>query len=66
MWGTFEIIKLTFLKNELDYYSSKISKTEWNTYSNWYFEASKHDQETKIASLQNVKINWGKQTIKER
>ena len=57
MWGTFEILKLTFLKNELDYYSSKISKTEWNTYSNWCFEASKHDQETKTASLQNVKIN---------
>ena len=50
----------------MDYYSSKISKTEWNTYSNWYFEASKHDQETKIASLQNVKIKWGKQLKKDK
>lgn len=39
---TFEILKLTFLKAELDNHSCEIGKTEWNAYFEWYFEAFKH------------------------
>lgn len=51
--GIFQFSKLTFLKRELDNHGSKIVRTEWNAYFNWYFEASKHYQESKIASLQH-------------
>ena len=37
----------------MDYYSAKISKTEWNAYFDWYFEASEYHQHPKIASLQS-------------
>ena len=40
LWGTFEIPKLNFLETRLDYNSSDISRTEWNAYFDWYFEAS--------------------------
>ena len=39
-----------FLKTELDYNNSKISRIEWNPYLTWYFEATKHYQEPKIVS----------------
>jgi len=50
--GTSEIPKLTFFKTELDNHSSKISKIEWNTYFDWYYEASKCYQSQKLI-LQN-------------
>ena len=52
-WGTFKISKLNFLKTELDYNSSEISRAEWYAYFNWHFKASKHYQKPKTASLQN-------------
>lgn len=39
LWGTFELPKWIFLKTELDSHGSKIVKTEWYTYFDWYFEA---------------------------
>ena len=59
LWGIFEVPKLNFLKTELDYNSSKISRTEWNAYFNWYFEAS-----LKIKNLK-LKIKGSKEMIKE-
>ena len=52
-WETFEILRLNFLKIKLDDNSSNISRTEWNAYFDWHFEASRCYQESKIASLQN-------------
>lgn len=49
LWGTSEIPELNFFK--LNWISPKISKTEWYVCFNGYFEASKHYQEPKIASL---------------
>lgn len=37
LWGIFEIPKFNFLKNKLDYNSSKVFKTEQNAYFDWYF-----------------------------
>lgn len=54
--GTSEIPKLTFFKTELDNHSSKISKIEWNTYFDWYFEASKCYQQSENC-LHNTIIN---------
>ena len=51
--GNSEIPKLNFLKTKLGHNSSKISRTEWNAYFNWYFEASHYSQDSKIASPQN-------------
>ena len=53
LWGTFELPKVTFLKTKVDSHSFEIAQTEWNTYFDGYFEASKHYQESNIASLQN-------------
>ena len=52
-WETFEILRLNFLKIKSDDNSSNISRTEWNAYFDWHFEASQCYQESKIASLQN-------------
>ena len=53
LWETFEISNLNFLKTKLDYNRSKFSRTEWNAYFDWYFEASQGYQWSKMASLQN-------------
>lgn len=46
--------KLNFLKAELDFRSSDISRTEWDAYFSWFFEASQSYQEPMIASLQKI------------
>lgn len=46
-----ESSNLLFFK--LNNHSPMISKTEWNTYFNCYFEASKYGLKPKIASLSN-------------
>ena len=38
--GAFHLPKLTFLKTKLDSHGSKIGKTEWDAYFDWYLEAS--------------------------
>ena len=50
---TFEIPNLISLRAELDYNSSKISRTECNAYFGWYFEAPQHYEESKMVSLQD-------------
>lgn len=47
--GTFEIPKLNFPKPELDNDSTKIGKTEWKTYFEWYSEASNWYKESEVA-----------------
>lgn len=47
--GTFEIPKLNFPKTEVDNDSTKIGKTEWNTYFEWYSEASNWYKESEVA-----------------
>lgn len=54
LWGTFDLPKLIFLRTKLEDHSSKIKQTEWDAYFNWYLEASKCIQDSKIASLQNT------------
>ena len=44
LWGTFEPLKLTFLKTELDSHGSKIVKTEGDA----YFEASSVNRSLKL------------------
>lgn len=48
--------KLTCLKTKLDNHSSETVKSEWNAYLDGYFKASKHYQESKIASPKNNKL----------
>lgn len=45
---TFEIPKLNFPKTDLDNDSIKIGKTEWNTYFEWYTEASNWYKESQV------------------
>ena len=56
--GNFWTPQLTSLKTELDSHSSVISRTEWNAYFDWNFEASKCYQESKIASVKSKNFRW--------
>jgi len=47
-----------FLKAKLDYNKLKSSKTEWDAYFSWYFEASQSYQKSKIVSLQTRILRW--------
>ena len=51
------------LSQQLDYNCSKMSRTWWNAYFDWYFESSRCHQESKLASLQNKILSLTK--IKE-
>ena len=46
--------KLNFLKAELDFRSSNISRTEWDAYFSWFFKTSQCHQEPTIAFLQKI------------
>ena len=48
----FEVPKLNFFKTKLNYSGSDISRTEWNTYFDRYFETSQWYKKSIIASLQ--------------
>lgn len=47
VWGTLNLSSLT----ELEDSDSKIKQIEWDAYFIWYLRASKHIQDSKIASL---------------
>ena len=40
--GFFDPSKVTFIKDEVDKHSSKIDKTEWDSYFNWYLNGLPH------------------------
>lgn len=54
LWGIFSLPKLPFLKTELSSHASEIVPTARDAYFDWYFEASKYYQESKITSLQDT------------
>ena len=51
LWGTFQLDKIIYLRSALESKGSQIKQIEWNIYFNWYAEASKRLQYSKIASL---------------
>ena len=64
---TSDLPKLVFLRRKLEDCGSKIKPIEWDAYFNWYLEASKCIQDSKIASLQNTisKLTKVKKQLKE-
>lgn len=54
IWGTFNLLRLAFLRTNLEYQCSNMKQIEWDAYFNWYLEASKSIQDSKIASFQNT------------
>ena len=51
LWGMFQVDKIVQLRGSLKSKGSQIKQTEWDTYFNWYVEASKRLLDSKIASV---------------
>lgn len=51
--GNFQSDKIVHLRSALESKGLKIKQIEWDTYFNWYIEASKRLQDSKIASLKD-------------
>ena len=64
--GTFDLPKFIFLKTKLEDYSFKIKQNKWYVYFNWYLEAYKRAQNSKISSLQDTVSKLAETTEKLR
>lgn len=54
IWGTFNLLRLAFLRTNLEYQCSNMKQIEWDAYFNWHLAVSKSIQDSKIASFQNT------------
>lgn len=66
--GNLQPPKLVFFRTKLEDHSFEIKQTEWGAYFNWYLEASKCIQDSKITFLQNTisKLTKVSKQLKEK
>lgn len=68
LWGTFDTNKIVYLRGALGQKGKKILIFPWSAFFNWHEETSKHNSNSKIASLKDslAKTNANVRNLRSR